>query len=168
MHQAYGGQLRLGRRRYHVGGQLRRASTYIKCIRYHFLGATWLPLLRKKYIPWQPASQAKCCRSTLQSFRDASAPGKHFFPAVSHTTVHDCPFSPGSACTSPGSAGSGGEGVVGLPARCGCELAQVSDAGHIGGSYLCAPEGEKQWWCGDRYAFSCTVLRDEVRHLPLQ
>lgn len=34
---------------------------------------------------------------------------------------------------------------------------------------LChAPEAEKQWCCGDRYAFSCTVDLLDVRHLLRQ
>jgi len=31
-----------------------------------------------------------------------------------------------------------------------------------------APEAEKQWCSGDRYAFSCTVDLLDVRHLPRQ
>lgn len=30
------------------------------------------------------------------------------------------------------------------------------------------PSMEKQWWRGEMYAFSCTVLRPCVRHTPVQ
>ena len=91
--------------------------TYSTCISANGHATSVKQSILSRTAPWQPASQAKCCRSTLQSLREANAPATHCFPAVSHTFTQDCPFSPGSACTLPGSMGSGGEGVVGLPAH---------------------------------------------------
>ena len=127
----------------------------------------------------QPASHCTCCRSTLQLLAAGSASGLQSSSDRAHAAAHASPLSASTSVTPAGSCGVAGSAVSGLPAlgrQLGCQdhhrshkkcVTGCMDGAHDADSGR-PPSSEKQWMSGARYAFSCTVLRALVRHLPRQ